>query len=92
MSLFQSFIGIPYRLHIWERFIQLPVNFNDPLLDEELIINFDFTKDYWKEIVSDFASFTGWGTLITVNGADLPATEGDGFEFIFANVPSAVNF
>ena len=92
ITLFQSFIGIPYKLHIWERFIELPINFRDPLIEEELIINFDFTKKYWKEIVSDFENFTGWGTLISVNGADLPATEGDGFEFIFANVPSDVTY
>ena len=42
--------------------------------------------------MSDFENFTGWGTLISVNGADLPATEGDGFEFIFANVPSDVTY
>ena len=78
-------------MHIWERFIQLPIDFNAKDLEEEKIVSFDFTKNYYTT-VSGIQGFTGWKSLILKNGENIEAEEGEGFDFIYANVPSAVNF
>jgi len=39
-------------LHIWERSIKLPINFDDDDLEEEKIVSFDFTKNNYEKIES----------------------------------------
>ena len=89
ISFFQSFIGIPYKLYIWEQFIELPVTIGDPRYDDTLIVAHDFTK---YNTPAGLDTFEGWRTLVPENGQDLAAKKGDGFDFVIDNVPSAANF
>ena len=90
ISFFQSFVGIPYTLHIWQEYIELPVDEEKALAKEPaLIIAHDFTN---YENGESATGFIGWPTLVLTNGENLPAIEGDGFDFVTDNVPSSANF
>ena len=90
LSLFQAFEGVPYQLDIWERFIKLPIDLDAKNLATDQIVSFLFTKDNYEKDRETEPKFEGWRSL--VQGGDLRAVEGDGFDFIYSNVPSGVDF
>lgn len=51
LSLFNSFIGIPYRLAIWDKFVQLPIDMDD---QNGLIVSYDFSAFKDPDDVSSF--------------------------------------
>jgi len=58
-----------------------------------MVVNYDFRKDYYTvEEEEGVKIFEGWTTRIITNGENLPAIEGEGFDFIYQNVPTGVNF
>ena len=79
---------MPYELQIWERFIKLPIDFNvkEEEIEKERVVYYKFYKD------SKTFDSKGWKTQVAVNGEDLPSKEGDGYDFVEANIPSGVNF
>ena len=90
ISFFQAFVGIPYTMHMWQEYIELPVTEEKALAKEPaLIIAHDFTNFQAGETAT---KFYGWPTLVETNGEDIPAIEGDGFDFVTDNVPSSANF
>ena len=44
------------------------------------------------EAIGSGTTFEGWESQVIDNGANLPAKEGDGFDFIDSNIPSNANF
>ena len=77
---------MPYELIIWERFIKLPINFNHEDIESEKVVHYNFIKD------TDYFDGKKWKTQVKVNGENLPTTEGDGYDFVLANVPSGADF
>ena len=95
LQLFQSFIGVPYQLHIWQQSLSLPIDLDpsDTSIreNEDLIVSYDFTRNYYQKLGSP-QPFEGWQSLIDLEGEKIKAENGDGFEFIYMNVPSGVKF
>ena len=95
LQLFQSFIGVPYQLHIWQRSLSLPIDLDpsDTSIreNEDLIVSYDFTRNYYQKLGSP-QPFEGWQSLIDLEGEKINAENGDGYEFIYMNVPSGVKF
>ena len=62
---------------------------------DDMIIHYDFTRDNWDKSSDNISSFEGWRSKIssvTSRGKDLEATEGQNFDFIYANLPSEADF
>ena len=90
LTLFQSFIGIPFELTIWQTFIKLPIDGTNPkFYEDDKIVSHNFSKDNY--IKGNSTHPEGWVTLL-LNGAEIPAKEGKGFDFIYKNAPTGVNY
>ena len=62
-------------------------------INDEKVLYYDFTKNFYvKEQIGEGTTFTGWKSQVIDNGADLPAKDGEGFDFIYDNIPTAANF
>ena len=72
----------------------LPIDISAENIDQDKIVAYDFTKNYYNFEDGDIDpsnNYWGWQTLLD-NGQKIAAQEGEGFDFIFSNVPSNVNF
>lgn len=92
LHLFHSFIGLPYKLQIWERLIELPIDYDAGDIRNEMVVSYDFTYNYYEVIEGEFQTFYGWRSEMGLDGKEIEAVEGDGFDFVYMNVPSNVKF
>ena len=56
-----------------------------------MIVSYDFTRNYYQKL-GEPQPFEGWESLIGLEGEKISAENGDGYEFIYMNVPSGVKF
>ena len=60
-------MGLPYQLDIWERQMDLPIDFNAEDILSEKIVAYEFTKNYYDDEDGDRDPTNdrfGWQTLL----------------------------